>query len=188
MLCFRHLGLICVWCRVSQLPRSRWCPSAPGGCSQQSLCTNSTLISAATGAPLHPKPPFPPLSPFLFLYGLFPAHAMEEGAATSVHSWDFCSLPGPRRFFFSFSFQCQQPLHARSSISKSQSTGGWCTQITTTHQTAQMRNGQLSTGNEKSCVNIIKKTANATGEIINKKYICSFLPSEMRMGDGGFPS
>lgn len=187
MLCFRHLGLIWVCCRVSQLPRSRWCPSAPGGCSQQSLCTNSTLISAATGAPLHPKSPFPPLSPFLFLYGLFPAHAMEEGAATSVHSWDFCSLPGPRRFFhspFSASSLCMQG--APSVNPRAQEAG--CTQITTTHQTAQMRNGQLSTGNEKSCVNIIKKTANATGEIINKKYICSFLPSEMRMGDGGFPS
>lgn len=85
---------------------------------------------------------------------------------------------------FSASSLCMQG--APSVNPRAQEAG--CTQITTTHQTAQMRNGQLSTGNEKSCVNIIKKTANATGEIINKKYICSFLPSEMRMGDGGFPS
>lgn len=102
MLCFRHSNLIWVCCTISQ---HLWCCPGEGDVPQplvaalSSPSAQTTLISAVTGAPLHPKSLLPPLSTFLFFCGLFPAHPVEEGGATTVHSWDFCCLARVKEVF-----------------------------------------------------------------------------------------
>lgn len=162
MLCFRHSNLIWVCCTISQ---HLWCCPGEGDVPQplvaalSSPSAQTTLISAVTGAPLHPESLLPPLSTFLFFCGLFPAHPVEEGGATTVHSWDFLLLgQGQGGFSFYYPFIANSLcIQGASSVNPRAQQAG-CTQITTTHQTAQMRNRQLSTGSEKSRVNITKKT------------------------------